>query len=99
MEPIILIQGQVVPDPVLLEMYAKEWEKYLRFDGLAVPINQDRMAGIYGDHGGNMRHEAWKSPLWLAFSGTHFPEEWNDKCLPQFQRSINAMTRFYSRYD
>ena len=99
MEPIVLGFGQNVPDPVLLDLYSKDWEEYLRFDGLVVPITEDRMAGMYGDHtGGGSEKRGW-SPLWLAFSGEGFPKSFNDSSLSHFQHSIAAMTRFNNRSD
>jgi hypothetical protein len=75
-EPIVLCFGSNAPDPVLLAKYHEDWERYLPFDGVVFPLNDDRVAGMYGDHGANTGIPGYQSPLHLAFGGQPFSHWW-----------------------
>gem|GEM_PF-4320718 len=66
--PLLIQWGQVTPDPRLLRRHVAYWEAYLPFDGIVIPINQDRYAGRYGSTSANaLPPEHW--PLTATFLG------------------------------
>ena len=50
-KPLLIGWGQIVPDTRLLREHAFYYESYLPFDGIVIPLNQEKFAGRYGDTG------------------------------------------------
>ena len=107
MERLLLAFGLTTPDAVLLRRFHQEWETYLPFDGLVLPINPDQCAGIYGDHQ-DSAIDLYRTVTWSAFSRFPFNHWWPIKnssstsstegVFKHFQLSIRSMqiSRFKS---
>ena len=66
--PLLIQWGQVTPDSRLLRRHVAHWEAYLPFDGIVIPINQERYAGRYGSVSANaLAPEHW--PVSCTFLG------------------------------
>ena len=50
-KPLLIGWGQTVPDTRMLCEHASYYEDYLPFDGIVIPLNQEKFAGRYGDTG------------------------------------------------
>lgn len=52
--PLLIQWGQTTPDTRLMRKYSTFWEHRLPFDGVVIPINQERYAGRYGTTAANI---------------------------------------------
>ncbi len=66
--PLLIQWGQVTPDTKLMRQHVDHWESYLPFDGVVIPVNQQRYAGRYGSTSANiLSPEHW--PLQATLFG------------------------------
>ena len=69
-KPLVIHWGQTVPDTRLLRKHVAYWEEYLPFDGIVIPVNQQRYTGRYGGTSSNLLSTDHWGLREAIFSGT-----------------------------